>query len=304
MIYTLTFNPSIDYYLVCDHLSVGDINRIDKYEFIAGGKGINASRMLAEIGIENSCVFLAGGFSGAFLVDEVAKDARIRVIPIKVEEPNRINVKIRHEKETDLNTKGPQVSKEAEEELLTYFEKLEEKDYVIISGSLQNKELVSSIQKIAELVNPTGAKLVLDVPNMSLEQIIETKASLIKPNLEELQAMLESDKRFPEILEEAREKILKKGVGSILLSMGGDGGCYVDHERSYWIQGPKLKPLNTVAAGDSMLSVTIGYLSEGHSIEESICYGAAAGSAAVMAPYIPSQQQIEEMVKEIKVVEL
>lgn len=303
MIYTVTFNPSIDYYLHLDRMNLNQINRVPEYEFIAGGKGINVSRMLANLNIRSCCVFFAGGFTGQYLIDEVAKNPLITVEAIRVSEPSRVNVKIRHDGETDLNTKGAPLPEEGLEELLRICAEVEENDYVCICGSLQGKELISTVIEIGKRVNEKKARLILDVPNMSLEDIVACKPYMIKPNIEELQDLMSSTLQFPEILKEAKDKLILKGVTSILLSMGGDGGYYLSADKEYRIQGPKLKPLNTVAAGDSMLSATVGKLSEGLSVSEAIRWGSACGSAAVLVPYIPDENQVKEILSEVKVSE-
>ena len=107
MIYTITLNPSVDYYIYLDDLKKGLINRISEYQFIAAGKGINASRMLSKSNIKSICIFPKGGFSGDFLLDELKNDTNIECRTVSINQPNRINVKIRHDMETDLNLEGP-----------------------------------------------------------------------------------------------------------------------------------------------------------------------------------------------------
>ena len=301
MIYTVTFNPSIDYYLYLDQLDKNQINRVPSYEYVAGGKGINVSRMLANLDVANECVFFAGGFTGQFLVDEVSQNPLITVNAIPVDQPSRINVKIRHDGETDLNSKGAPLTDKNVKDLLETMKKVKEDDVVCICGSLQSKDLISSIVEISKNLKQAKAKLVLDVPNMTLQDIVECQPYLIKPNLEELQDLLKSEKPFPEILEEAKEQFIHKGVSGILLSLGKDGGCYISEKEVYKVNGPSLKPLNTVAAGDSMLAATIGMMSKNMSVKEAVQWGAACGSAAVLVPYIPTKQQVEDMLKQISI---
>ncbi len=300
MIYTITLNPSIDYYLYPEHLQVGAINRTNNVDYIAAGKGINVSRMLSELSIPSTCIFPAGGFTGAFLVESLKKISLIDAQPVMIEGTSRINVKIRHEQETDLNAEGPKLSDETQQKLLKLMDSVQENDYVIISGSIQHG-LNEFIVSLAEAVNSHDGRLVLDIPNLPLDDLVACCPYLIKPNLEELQSFLQSDLPLKELLPLARQQLLDKGVGSILVSLGKDGACYLNNEETYTITGPVMKPLNTVAAGDSMLSATIGHLANGDALQTSLKYGVSCGSAAVMVPYLPTREQVETIYKLVSI---
>ena len=300
MIYTITLNPSIDYYLYPEHLQVGAINRTNNVDYIAAGKGINVSRMLSELSIPSSCIFPAGGFTGTFLVESLKKISLIDVQPVMIEGTSRINVKIRHEQETDLNAEGPKLSDETQRKLLKLMDSVQENDYVIISGSIQHG-LNEFIVSLADAVNSHDGRLVLDIPNLPLDDLVACRPYLIKPNLEELQSFLQSDLPLKELLPLARQQLLDKGVGSILVSLGKDGACYLNNEETYTITGPVMKPLNTVAAGDSMLSATIGHLANGDDLQTSLKYGVSCGSAAVMVPYLPTREQVETIYKLVSI---
>ncbi|MBR5048882.1 MAG: 1-phosphofructokinase family hexose kinase [Erysipelotrichaceae bacterium] len=300
MIYTITLNPSIDYYLHPASFEIGVINRASKVEYIAAGKGINVSRMLSELSIPSTCIFPAGGFTGSFLVENLKKVPLVNVEAVMIEGISRINVKIRHQQETDLNAEGPRLSQDTQDRLLDLMSAVSSGDYVIISGSIQ-AGLSELIRRIAERVNAQNGRLVLDVPNLSLEDLIECRPYLIKPNLEELQSFLQSDLPLEQLLPLAGSQLIDRGVSSILISLGKDGACYLSSEERYTITGPVMKPLNTVAAGDSMLSATIGHLAQGSDIKTALKYGVACGSAAVMAPYLPTRDQVETIYKLVSI---
>ena len=300
MIYTITLNPSIDYYLHPAHFELGVINRASEVEYIAAGKGINVSRMLSELSIPSTCIFPAGGFTGVYLVEALKKVPLVNVLPVMIEGISRINVKIRHEQETDLNAEGPKLSPETQDMLLGLLGMVSDGDYVIISGSIQ-PGLNELIRNIANRVNERNGRLVLDIPNLPLEDLVDCRPYLIKPNLEELQSFLGSDLPLEQLLPLAKSRLIDKGVSSILISLGKDGACYLSSDERYTISGPVMKPLNTVAAGDSMLSATIGRLSCGSDIQTALKYGVACGSAAVMAPYLPTRDQVEAIYRLVSI---
>ncbi|MBQ6655603.1 MAG: 1-phosphofructokinase family hexose kinase [Erysipelotrichaceae bacterium] len=300
MIHTITLNPSIDYYLHPASFEIGVINRASEVDYIAAGKGINVSRMLSELSIPSTCIFPAGGFTGSFLVESLKKVPLVSVEQVMIEGISRINVKIRHQQETDLNAEGPKLSRDTQERLLDLMKAVKEGDYVVISGSIQHG-LNELITRIAERVNAQNGRLVLDVPNLPLEDLVACRPYLIKPNMEELQSFLNSDRPLEQLLPEARSQLIDRGVSSILISLGKDGACYLSKDEHYTITGPVMKPLNTVAAGDSMLSAAIGHLSQGSDIKTALKYGVACGSAAVMAPYLPTRDQVEAIYKLVSI---
>lgn len=300
MIYTLTLNPSIDYYIYCNDLKVGDINRANDDSFVAGGKGINVSRMLSILSIPSVCVFPDGGFSGNFLENELNRDELIKTKVVKIEEPNRINVKIRHQLETDINTLGPNISVQAQEELIKLFDDLKENDYLVLSGTVQS-DLFDMVKKIARVVREKKAKLVLDVPNMTLCDIIECTPYLIKPNIDELRKMTNMDSDVDTIIESLRSQLESETITKMLVSMGKDGACYVDKSKKFRVIGPALKVVNTVAAGDSMLATLVGMLQKQVDEIEAVKYAVACGTACVASEYLPTVEFVNEVFKKVTI---
>ncbi|MGN1398478.1 MAG: 1-phosphofructokinase family hexose kinase [Erysipelotrichaceae bacterium] len=303
MIYTITLNPSIDYYVYLDELKKGHINRIDNYRFIAAGKGINVSRMLSKLKINSVCIFPKGGFSGNFLLDELSKDQNIECRTVEVDQPNRINVKIRHEEETDLNASGPQLDLATQQKLVRLVEDVSEGEFVVISGSIQ-QGLYPVVKQIADYIKSKKAKLLLDVPNLSLQEIISCHPALIKPNLEELQTLLDSQKDINELVSEIKSRILAQGVESLLISMSDKGAYYIDNEVQYQISTEKVEVVNTVAAGDSLVAATVGKLACGYEKKQALRYGVAAGTAAVLVEYLPNETDIQKIYEKINIEEI
>lgn len=303
MIYTITLNPSVDYYIYLDDLKKGLINRISKYQFIAAGKGINASRMLSKSNIKSICIFPKGGFSGDFLLDELKNDTNIECRTVSINQPNRINVKIRHDMETDLNLEGPTLDETAQKQLLKLVSDVKTNDTVVISGSIQ-RGLFPLVKQISDFVNEQKGKLVLDIPNLSLRQIIECHPFMIKPNLEELQFMLCKNNELSDLLQDIKSRIIQQGVKSLFISLESKGAYYIDENVQYSISPPKVKVVNTVAAGDSLLAETVGSLQLGKSLKESLKLGVAAGTAAVMVEYLPEVEDIQRIYEKVNIEEI
>lgn len=300
MIYTLTLNPSIDYYIYCDDLKVGDINRANEDRFIAGGKGINVSRMLSILSIPSVCLFPSGGFSGCFLENELNKDELIKVKTVKIGNPNRINVKIRHQLETDINTSGPNIDTQVQDELINLFKDLKEDDYLVVSGTIQT-DLLDMVKKISRIVREKKAKLVLDVPNMVLSDIVECTPYLIKPNIDELRKMTDMDSDVDTIIESLRSQLESETITKILVSMGKDGAYYIDKAKKFKAKGPALKVVNTVAAGDSMLATLVGMLQKQVDDLNAVKYAVACGTACVASEYLPTVEFVNEILKKVTI---
>ncbi len=304
MIYTLTTNPSIDYYIYQQKPICDGINRPESCEFVAAGKGVNVSRMLARLSTPSKCVMIVGGFTGKYICEEVKKEQLIEVAALEVQQPSRVNVKVRHgeHEELDLNAPGPVVDKQTGKQLVKAFEGVKAGDYVLINGTVQN-EIIDSIIEIARKVASNGAKLILDVPNLTLEQILKCQPYLIKPNEEELQKLLQSSLTYPEIIPLTKEKLCSKGI-AVMLSLGSQGSAFITAQESYQLTITKLNPVNTVAAGDSLLAGFLYQLTQNKPVEEILRFASAAGSAAVMSTYLPEESDIEKYLDDIKITKL
>ena len=303
MIYTLTANPAIDYYLFFDNeLSYG-INRTGKYSFEAGGKGVNVSRVLASFREENICVILTGGFSGEYIGEQLEKEDFIKVRNVPLEGISRINVKIRCAgKELDINTSGPQVDGSCREDFLAAFAEIKANDIVCFNGSLQ-AGVSELLAELAGELRKKGARLVMDVPNLTLEEVLAYKPYLIKPNEEELQQLLHTDSVYPQLAMAAQKTLGKEGV-KVLLSLGKDGSCYIDESRIIKLSVPPVKAVNTVAAGDSLLAGFIYALNREMPLETCLRYAASGGTAAVMRTELPSVELISTLLDQIILTEV
>lgn len=185
MIYTVTLNPSIDYIVRLDKVNVGSVNRMESDDKFAGGKGINVSRVLKRLGIDNTATGFIGGFTGKFITDTLENEA-IATKFVQVSEDTRINVKIKADAETEINGTGPTVSPEQLAALKDILSGLSEKDTVVFAGS-SNKNLGNVVYKeLISLTRQTGAQVVSDFEGQTLIDSLEFQPLLVKPNNHEL----------------------------------------------------------------------------------------------------------------------
>lgn len=300
MIYTLTTNPSIDYYIFSSKDLQEGINRPEGYQFVAAGKGVNVSRVLANLNQKSKCVIVAGGFTGQYICDEINKIEDIEVIHVPIEGNSRVNVKIRpNGKEVDLNTSGPELTEENKKQLLSVFDEVKENDYVCFNGSLQ-KGMKETMISLAKAIRAKGGKVVLDVPNLNAEEIVECCPFMIKPNIEELQDLLQSDLPYPEIISLAKERLTSKGI-NIMLSLGKDGSCFIGKEEVFEVNCPKVQAVNTVGAGDSLLAGFMYMLENNKPLQQCLSFASATGSAAVTTNDLPTKEIILPLLEQVRV---
>ena len=209
MIYTITFNPSLDYYVYLDQeLTEGNILKAKNTSIRAGGKGVNISIVLSQMGIQSKAILFLGGGIGELIDREISARQGIEVIPIRISEENRINVKIKNQTETAINALGPCVSAGQQDALLATLNELTKEDYVLISGSFCQGVTAELVEKIGEQVLKAGARLITDIPNLKIANYRKIKPYLIKPNLEELAMIFQNDvneDNYPDYAEELIE---------------------------------------------------------------------------------------------------
>ena len=298
MIYTLTTNPSIDYYLYGEDEIHEGIIRPNKYEFIVAGKGINVSKMLSILTEKTICVVVCGGFTGEHIASELEKEKLLKPIIVRINENSRINVKTRFGgKERDFNSSGPMLEELAKQELIKIFNNVKQEDYVCINGSLQ-LGMKDTLMTIAKNVSKKKAKLILDVPNLTKEEIIECMPYLIKPNQDELLKLLNGEVRT-DIIRQSQKEFAEKGI-NVFLSLGEKGSCYINKEKIIKVSCPKIdKIVNTVAAGDSLLAGYLYMIKNGKSVRDSLVFASACGSASVASSYLPTKELIDSLVDKV-----
>lgn len=304
MIYTITFNPSLDYYVYLDQqLTEGNILKAKTTSIRAGGKGVNISIVLSQMGIQSKAILFLGGGIGELIDREISAKQGIEVIPIKITEENRINVKIKNQTETAINALGPCVTTLQQEELLTALDALTADDYILISGSFCQGVTAGLVEKIGARVLEAGARLITDIPNLTIANYQKIKPYLIKPNLEELAMIFQkeiNEVNYPNYA----DALISAGVENVLVSLGKDGAYFANQHQRFQLSGPDVEVVNTVGCGDSMLACTVASLARHASLDEALKYGEAAGRAKAQTQGLPRMEDVEQLYQQIQIREV
>ncbi|HAR6086411.1 TPA: 1-phosphofructokinase [Staphylococcus pseudintermedius] len=294
MIYTVTFNPSIDYVMFVDDFAAGALNRTTAIAKFAGGKGINVSRVLQTLQVPSTALGFIGGFPGQF-IENTLKEEGIHTAFTQVDEDTRINVKLKSQTETEINAAGPHIT---ETQVATLFEQLHvttAEDIVVVAGSVPGSLPDTIYIDIAKIAQQTGAKLVVDAEKSLIEGILPYYPLFIKPNQHELEAMfntkIETDQ---DVLTYAR-RLVDKGAQSVIVSLGGAGAIYADREVAYKIQAPQGQVVNTVGAGDSTVAGMVAGISQNLALPEALKLAVASGSATAFNDDLAQYDMIQEL---------
>ena len=296
MIYTVTFNPAIDYLVYVPELSVGSIIRSEKESTFCGGKGINVSLILQELGIESTATGFRAGFTGS-AIEQALSGGAIRTDFVHLKEGlTRINVKIRSGQETDINARGPAISDSEIGELLKKLEILKSGDILVLAGSIPNTLPSDIYEKIMEQLSGRGILFVVDATGDLLMNSLKYKPFLIKPNNDELGEIFGVKISTPEEALKYAEELRKTGAVNVLVSMGSKGAVLIDENGEKHSFGAiDGKVVNTVGAGDSMVAGFIaGYLQKGD-YEYALKLGSAAGAATAFREGVAKREEIVEL---------
>lgn len=275
MIYTVTFNPSVDYIMRMDTLSLGGLNRAKDTEKYPGGKGINVSRILKESGKDSTALGFVGGFTGDYI--KYSLDVRgIHHDFIEVDEDTRINVKLKTDVESELNASGPNIARTHFEALTDKLTGLDQDDHVVFAGSVP-KGYDDAYKKLAEQLHAQNIPFSIDTEGDRLTSSLPFKPYLAKPNLFELEEIAGEPLTHSRDIVSAAHRLIESGAQNILVTLGGDGAIFVNKEISYKISSPAGELINSVGAGDSTVAGFIARQDE--DLEHRVKYAIAAGSA-------------------------
>ena len=294
MIYTVTLNPALDYTLNIDLLQRGAITRSNGENSAFGGKGINVSLILKELGLESTALGICAGFVGEALVyDLVNKGIKTDFVRLK-EGNTRINVKIRDGAETDINCVGPDVTDEALEELFTKLDALKEGDVLVLAGSIPAGVPQSIYAEIMKRLQNKGILFVVDAGGEALTLALGQKPFLIKPNEDELAEIFTTQIKTADEALFYADKLWEMGAENVLVSLGEKGAVLRDFEgKKYFASSKKITPKSTVGAGDSMVAGFLaGYILEGD-FEKALKLGTACGTATASCYGLATEKEIE-----------
>jgi 6-phosphofructokinase 2 len=286
MIYTITLNPALDRTLWIEEIKPDDSNRIEKEERYAGGKGIDVSRVLKTLGVSNKALGFIGGFDGEELEGRLVNEG-ISCDFVKISDETRINIVVNDMisgNQTIFSAEGPEIKPYELMQMIHKVEKLENPEFVIISGSLPAGIHPEIYRKIIEIVKSKGAKTVLDTDGDALKSSIESCPDIIKPNVHELSRLSGSDLKGTDEIVDAAKNICKKGIGIVLVSMGAKGILLISDKEQYLASPPKVDVVNTIGAGDSAVAGFIYGIVSGKRLDESLVFAVAAGTATTLRP--------------------
>ena len=305
MIYTVTFNPAIDYVVELVSFNIGEINRTTREYMNLGGKGVNVSRVLTNLEVPNVALGFVAGFTGDALRTGLERMG-VKTDFISLEEGNtRINVNIKGVEETDINARGPEIPNSAIDELFKKLDNLQSGDTLVLAGSIPTSLPNDMYERIMERLYGKGIRFVVDATRDLLVKSLKYEPFLIKPNNHELGEIfgleLTTDN---EIIYYARE-LKKQGAKNVLISMAGDGAILVDeNDVAHKIGTPKGKVKNSVGAGDSMVAGFTGEFVKSGDPIEALKWGVACGTSTAFSDDLATIEFIKETYNKVEVEKL
>lgn len=296
MIYTVTFNPALDYTMKVNNLQTGEINRADSEQINYGGKGINVSAILSRLKMDNKALGFIAGFSGDRLAEMLNADG-IDNDFVKLNNGfTRINVKIRSDNETDINANGPDIQKEDLEKLFEKLDALKQGDYLVLAGSIPKSLPDNIYENILERLKNRSIKFVIDTTGDLLLNVLPYKPFLIKPNHHELGELFDVIiKEYEDIIKYGK-LLQEKGAENVLVSCGKKGAVLLDSQgNTYQIGNVPGKIVSSVGCGDSMVAGFVaGYIEKGD-YAYALKLGAACGNATAFSQSLATKEEIDAM---------
>ena len=299
MIYTVTFNPSLDYVIQVDKLVPGEINRTTHEAVYPGGKGNNVSVILSNLGHSSKVLGFTAGFTGEAL-ENMLKEFGCDTAFIRLPEGStRINVKINAGEETEINGQGPLITEEAQSALFEQLDALKEEDILVLAGSIPNTLPSDIYERILEHLQGRGIHFVVDATKDLLLKVLKYHPFLIKPNNHELGEMFGVTLKTRDEIVAYAKKLQEMGAENVLVSMAGDGAILLTEDGIiYKAKPPKGKVLNSVGAGDSMVAGFLtGYLNTGE-YEKAFRLGVVTGSATAFQYWLATKEDIVALMED------
>ena len=300
MIYTVTFNPSLDYIVSVDDFKLGMTNRTSSEQMLAGGKGINVSIVLKNLGLENTAYGFIAGFTG----DEISKRldrAGVNADFIKADSGiSRINLKLKTIDGTEINGAGPDISKENIESLMSRLARLKAGDVLVLAGSIPSCIPDDIYMNIMRMLDGRKVMIVVDATSSLLMNVLKYKPFLIKPNQDELGDIFGVTLSTREEVIPYALRLKEMGAVNVLISMGGKGAVLIDeHGNVYEADAPKGELKNSVGAGDSMVAgFMAGYL-QTCNYEDAFRMGVATGSASAFSENLATKAEIQAVYEQV-----
>ena len=289
MIYTVTFNPSLDYIVAVDDFQLGLTNRTSSELILPGGKGINVSTLLMNLGIESTALGFMAGFTGDEIVREL-QEMGVKSDFIRIDEGiSRINLKLKSIDGTEINGSGPAIS-------------ADKGDVLFLAGSIPSSMPDDMYRRIMARLEGKGVMIVVDATKDLLLNVLEYHPFLIKPNNHELGDIFGVELKTREEVVPYGKKLQEMGARNVLISMAGEGAVLIAEDRQVFDKpAPKGHLVNAVGAGDSMVAGFMAGWMDKQDYEHAFCMGIASGSASAFSEYLATKSEIEAIYKQVRV---
>ena len=301
MIYTVTFNPSIDYIVRLENFTAGEINRVNYEQILPGGKGINVSIVLKNLGHDSTALGFLAGFTGVAM-QQMLHSFGVTDDFVRLNDGfSRINVKIKAESETEINGQGPVITEEAQRALFAKLDRLMSGDTLVLAGSIPNTLPDDIYERIMEHLEGRGIRIVVDATKNLLRRVLKYRPFLIKPNNHELGEMFGVELKTDDDIIFHAKKLQEEGATNVLISMAGDGAILLTAEGVFYRSAaPKGTLVNSVGAGDSMVAGFLaGFMESDGSYEHAFYMGVATGSASAFSPNLATREEALALLKTI-----
>lgn len=301
MIYTVTLNPSLDYLVTCENFTLGQTNRTSSETIYPGGKGINVSIVLSNLGNQTTALGFLAGFTGAH-IEKLIKEMHVTSKMINLDEGmSRINLKLKSSSETELNGLGPHIKTADIQKLYAIIDQINEDDSLVLAGSIPPSVPSDLYADIMKRLANKSIKVVVDATKDLLLKVLPFKPFLIKPNLFELGQLFGVNlNTVDEAIPYAR-KLKKMGAINVIVSMGKDGAFMIDeNDEIYLMASPQGQLVNSVGAGDSLVAGFIHQYLETTNYECAFRYGVCTGSASAFSDALATREEVEKLYQKYK----
>lgn len=296
MVYTVTFNPALDYLMYVKDLQSDDIIRTENEQLYYGGKGINVSVILSRLGVENRALGFLAGFSGR-QIEEMLNADRIKSDFVYLENGyTRINVKIKSDREIDINANGPEISNGDIEALFEKLEKLKSGDCLVLAGSIPKTLPDNIYEKILDRLCGREIEFVVDATGDLLKNVLKYKPFMVKPNHHELGEIFSAEIKTLEDIKKYGKKLQMMGAKNVLVSRGKDGAALLDQNGEiHTTENVPGKLVSSVGCGDSMVAGFIAGYCKTKDFDLALRLGSACGNATAFSQNLATREEIEKM---------
>ena len=299
MIYTITMNPSLDYFVTVEHLELGKTNRAASEHMLPGGKGLNVSAMLKNLGIDSTALGFAAGFVGKEIIKRIENQGIHNGLILLEEGNSRINMKIKNLEGTEINGIGPKIPEKELDKLLERVQQLKQGDFLVLSGSIPAGVPNDIYAKIMSMAARNGVEVIVDATGPLLQETLPYHPFLIKPNHHELGDLFGVEmKERSELMLYAR-KLQEEGARNVFVSMASKGAVLLSEDgQVFEMDAPKGLVKNSVGAGDSMVAGFLAGWLERRDYEFAFKVGVCAGSASTFSEELATRREVEDLLCE------